>query len=231
MLAKISYVEIDYGITSKPENINELISFWKTAKQKISKRINHFKNIFKTVSEEAVFAELAFCLFTPQSKAISCWKAVTVLNDRHLLFTSNAKEIAETINNVRFRNNKSEYLVNARDFFTKNNAISIKKELSYFKDSKMSRKWLIDNVKGIGYKEASHFLRNTGIGLDLAILDRHILKNLQFFGVIKEIPKTLNEKKYLEIEKKMDAFCKKIKIPLSHMDLLLWSIQTGGIFK
>ncbi|MFA6914592.1 MAG: DNA lyase, partial [Endomicrobiia bacterium] len=131
----------------------------------------------------------------------------------------------------RFHNNKAKYLVEARDKFTVNNKISIKEKISSFKSSIELRQWLIENIKGIGYKEASHFLRNIGLGLDLAILDRHILKNLKLFEAIDEIPQTLTPKKYLEIEEKMKIFCKKLKIPMSHMDLLMWCMQTGGIFK
>ena len=87
------------------------------------------------------------------------------------------------------------------------------------------------NLTGLGYKEAGHFLRNIGFGERIAILDRHILKNLYSLGVIEEIPASLSGKKYLDIEKKMADFSKEMHIPLSHLDLLLWSKETGEIFK
>ncbi len=93
------------------------------------------------------------------------------------------------------------------------------------------REWLVKDVKGIGYKEASHFLRNIGFGKQIAILDRHILKNLKLYGVIGDIPKMLSRKKYFEIEKKMMDFSKEIEIPMSHLDLLFWYKETGEIFK
>ena len=99
------------------------------------------------------------------------------------------------------------------------------------KDIKSLRKWLVKNIKGYSFKEAGHFLRNIGYGSQIAILDRHILKNLVLFGVIPDIPKTLNEKTYLEIEDKMTAFSKKINIPMHHLDILFWYKQTGEIFK
>ena len=83
----------------------------------------------------------------------------------------------------------------------------------------------------MGYKEASHFLRNIGFADYLAILDRHILKNLKIFGIIEEIPKSLSKKKYLEIEEKMRNLANEVNIPLSHLDLLFWSKETGEIFK
>jgi N-glycosylase/DNA lyase len=80
---------------------------------------------------------------------------------------------------------------------------------------------------GIGYKEASHFLRNIGLGDSIAILDIHILRRLRSLGVINEVPRTLTRKKYLEIEVLMRDFSGRVKIPLAHMDLLFWSMATG----
>ncbi len=93
-----------------------------------------------------------------------------------------------------------------------------------------SRELIVKHVKGLGYKEASHFLRNIGFR-NLAILDRHILKNLQKLKVIHKIPSNLNKKNYLLIEKKFYNFSKKIKIHMDELDLLFWSIETGKVFK
>ena len=97
-------------------------------------------------------------------------------------------------------------------------------------DKNEVREWLIKNVKGIGYKEASHFLRNIGFK-NMAILDRHILKNLRSNSIIKEIPKTLTRNRYLDIEKSFISFSKKLDITIDEMDLLFWSAETGKIFK
>jgi len=93
------------------------------------------------------------------------------------------------------------------------------------------RDWIVKNIKGMSYKEASHFLRNVGFGEDIAILDRHILKNLVKLEVIDELPKTLTPKLYLEIEEKMRNYCEFVKIPMDEMDLLLWYKEAGVIFK
>ena len=183
MLIKINFVEIPNS-KIKPKNSKELFLFWnKTAKSYIEKRINHYSNVFKKGTDEAIFAELAFCIFTPQSKALSCWKAVNILNEKNLLFKGTANEISKNINNVRFQNNKANFLVEARNKFTLNGNLNIKQILKSYNNPLDLRKWIIDNIKGIGYKEAGHFLRNIGLGLDLAILDRHILKNLKFYDL------------------------------------------------
>lgn len=230
-MIKINFVEIP-NIKQKPKTRAELFSVWNTvAKEPIAKRVKHYSDVIKKGTDEEIFGELAFCIFTPQSKAVSCWKAVNVLDEKKLLVTGTADEIAENISGVRFQRNKAKFLVQAREKFLSNGKIKIKDFLKSFKSPQNLRDWIIKNIKGIGYKEAGHFLRNTGLGLDLAILDRHILRNLKFYNAIDEIPQTLTPKIYLQIEEKMVKFCNDIKIPMSHMDLLLWAMQTGGIFK
>jgi N-glycosylase/DNA lyase len=112
-----------------------------------------------------------------------------------------------------------------------NRKISIKPRLSSFDSIYACRDWLVQNIRGLGYKEASHFLRNIGLGEDIAILDRHILRNLAMIGLIEDIPNSMSKKKYLQIEKEMDKFARQIRIPLPHLDLLFWYKETGKIFK
>ncbi|MBI4175854.1 MAG: DNA lyase, partial [Candidatus Aenigmarchaeota archaeon] len=78
--------------------------------------------------------------------------------------------------------------------------------------------------------EASHFLRNVGF-TDLAILDRHIMRNLVRYNAIKEVPKSLTRKKYYYIENRMKSFCARVGIPMDELDLLFWSEETGEVFK
>jgi len=132
---------------------------------------------------------------------------------------------------VRFHNKKAGYIVIARKVFLENRKISIKKTLDGFHDTLECRDWLVQHIKGLGYKEASHFLRNIGYGENIAILDRHILRNLCRLGIIHEIPKSLTRSQYLHIENKMAVFAEQITVPLSHLDLLFWFIETGEIFK
>ena len=123
----------------------------------------------------------------------------------------------------RFHNKKAEYLVNARRSFNMN--------VLYGNDILDIRKRIVEGVKGIGYKEASHFLRNIGLGKGIAILDRHILKNLKRYGVIDKVPSSISAKSYLDIEKSARSFAKSMGLGLEELDLLLWSRETGEIFK
>lgn len=177
-----------------------------------------------------VFAELAFCICTPLSKAVHCNEAVNELERTGVLFKGSAGDIRAYLGRVRFNRNKSRYIVNAREYLTDNGRIRIKNKLDVSNVFE-TRKWLDRNIPGIGFKEASHFLRNLGFGKDLAILDVHVLKNLKEFKVIRNIPDPVSKKRYLLIEDKMREFAKRINIPLIELDFLLWYNETGVIVK
>jgi N-glycosylase/DNA lyase len=212
-------------------SVDQLKKIYLLKKKEIASRLREFEQYWTHKNDEEIFAELSFCILTPQSRAKSCWEAITALRDKGLLLRGNADRVREKLHCVRFHNKKAQYLVDARRLFTKNGRISIRKLLGEFADAYERREWLVKNIKGLGYKEASHFLRNMGFGKDVAILDRHILKNLKLMGVIEEVPESMGRSKYLAIEKSMAGFAKDIGIPLAHLDLLLWSKETGEIFK
>lgn len=194
--------------------------------------MKEFKEIWEKGSNEDIHAELSFCILTPQSKAVNAWKAITTLRENGLLFKGSPEEIVEYLNIVRFKNNKAKYLVELREQMTdKNGNIITRDFFDSIKSVKEKREWIVKNIKGMAYKEAGHFLRNVGFGKEIAILDRHILKNLVKLEVIEDIPKSLTPKLYLEIEEKMKAYCKFINIPMDSLDLLLWYKEAGEIFK
>ncbi|MCD4666851.1 N-glycosylase/DNA lyase [archaeon] len=194
-----------------------LLDYYQKKKPEIKSRLKEFEN------NKDYFYELCFCILTPQSSAKSAWKSILKLKE--LDFQNKNINPEDYIKNVRFHINKSKYLNEL-----KNNYDFILSNIKQDKDSRELREFLVKNVKGYGYKEASHFLRNIG-HKDLAILDRHILKNLIKHKVINELPKSLTPKKYFEIENKFINFSKKTNMPLDHLDLLFWSQETGEIFK
>ncbi|MBI2507755.1 N-glycosylase/DNA lyase [Candidatus Woesearchaeota archaeon] len=193
---------------------------YREKKAEIIKRLKGFK----LLSEEDLFYELCFCLLTPQSSAKRADWCIQELKKRN--FKKNKFDPAPILKQkIRFHNNKGKYLLEMMEKYNE-----LKRELDRINDIKEKRGFLVNSVKGLGLKEAAHYLRNTGHE-NLAILDRHILKNLVKANVIKELPKTLTKKKYFEIEEKFRKFSEKIKIPMDHLDLLFWSMETGEIFK
>lgn len=208
--------------------VPELLELYNPINEQIKLRLAEFRHIWETANDEDLFRELVFCLLTPQSKARVCWRAVQRLERKRLIAGGEPCEVQEQLVGVRFNQRKSEYICLARSMFCDR---SLRSAIAGFPSHAAAREWLVENVKGLGYKEASHFLRNIGLGEDLAILDRHILKNLVLLGVIAKVPGSPTKRIYLEIEKEMAAFSEKAGIPMRELDLLLWYKEAGEVFK
>lgn len=187
----------------------------------IKEKLKEFKNLPK----EKYFEEFLFCMLTPQSNAKKCWKAVEQIGKFQEF---NRQKLTEVLKSkTRFHNNKAGYILEAKTTWQK--ILPIIDQSDRIKLRNMISK----NVKGYGLKEASHFLRNIGRSDNqIAILDRHILRNLNKLGIIsQEEAKIKNEKNYLDIEQKFLKFSKDIKISIDELDLLFWSNENGEIFK
>ena len=183
---------------------------------------------FQSVSPSDYFYELVYCLLTPQSSAAHAEQAVTLLSSAG--FDTNNIDPEPFLRRkecyIRFHRTKSRYLLRMKEQFP---IIAIK--LSEPVLSFELREWLVKNVTGLGYKESSHFLRNIGKNDGLAILDRHILRNLNHLGLIDSIPKSIGRKQYLEIEQRFSNCATMFGIAFDELDLLFWSMETGEIRK
>jgi N-glycosylase/DNA lyase len=213
------------------EIIEEVLEIYSSIKIGIEGRLKEFSEIWENETEENLFSELAFCLLTPQSKAKMCWDSICTLKEKNALIYGSEEEVLDCLYGVRFKYKKAKYIIEVRELFKISGNISIRREIEKNKSPFEIREWLVKNVKGMGHKEASHFLRNIGKGQDLAILDRHILKNLKLIGVLEKIPESIPPSKYIELEQTMREFSKEIGIPLDHLDIVLWYKETEEIFK
>ncbi|KJJ85431.1 8-oxoguanine DNA glycosylase/DNA lyase, thermostable [Candidatus Omnitrophus magneticus] len=210
-------------------NLKDLQAEYSAKKTAIKKRLEDFKKVWLE-SEKIIFSELCFCICTPQSNAIYADRAIKNLIKNNALYSGSIQDIRASLKAVRFPNNKAGYIYLARDIFSRNGKISIKKKINTL-DIFSARLWLVKNIKGLGFKEASHFLRNIGFGKNLAILDIHILRRMKNYGLIIDIPKSISKRLYFELEEKLRFFCGKVGIPMAELDLLFWSSATGEIFK
>ena len=188
----------------------------------VDSRIKEFESVGKE-KEDKVFSELCFCLLTANFQAEKCIKIQKDLG-RGIEFLPEEK-LAQELKKAghRFWPQRAERIVNAR-------ACSLELQNAIMKKSgEEMRLWLVENVKGLGMKEASHFLRNVG-HKDVAIIDFHIIDLLVREGLVGK-PKTLTKKKYVEIEKVLRELGKKVGLDLARLDLYLWYIETGKILK
>ena len=187
----------------------------------VAARLREFESVQKE-SEEKIFEELAFCILTANSSARIGLKAQREIGRGFLTYPE--EKLRDELHRIgyRFRRVRAKYIVEARWI------VPQIKELFKMSENE-ARDFLVDNVKGLGMKEASHFLRNTG-AKNLAIVDRHILKILSTEGYI-EIPRTLTRRRYMEIEDVERNLAKKVGMNLAEFDLYLWYISTGEVLK
>lgn len=206
------------------EKLFALTSLYEQRKSAIRARLQDFSRI----PSSHYFYELAYCLLTPQSSAVHADNVITQLRDGSFFEQGFNPEniLRQKEHYIRFHKNKARYLLETRLQFE-----TILSALSNGHAATDMREWLVKNVKGLGYKEATHFLRNIGRNEGLAILDRHILRNLKRYGAISRIPVSLSKKQYFSIEQRFKKFADLIGIPLDELDLLFWSMETGEIRK
>ncbi|MGH9914815.1 MAG: N-glycosylase/DNA lyase, partial [Pyrinomonadaceae bacterium] len=108
----------------------------------------------------------------------------------------------------------------------------LRDKLRSFRSPMARRDWLARErqIKGLGYKESSHFLRSIGYH-GYGILDKHILYCLQQLGVIELAKSPVTRNHYIEIEDRMKRFADEIEINFDELDLVLWSMRAGEILK
>ncbi len=200
--------------------IKHLQAEYETKKQEIKARLSDFK---KPRTHQQIFYELCYCIITAHGSAAAGRKAQKRLMGNDFLHTGN---IGNCLEGVRYRGNKEKFVLQNRENILEDK-LNFREYLSG--DSFTLREKVAKDsrhFKGLGWKASSQFLRNIWFG-GLAILDRHILKNLKELGVIDEIPKSLTKRKYLEIEEKLNGFSKEINIPVDELDVLMWTIESG----
>jgi len=200
---------------------NRIISEHKKKSSSIKKRLKEFsKN--KKLAPEKKFVELCFCICTPQSQAKKV--AEVIHNDNVELLMNGLQDVLEQElrSKTRFHKNKSRYIVHARNFIQYIDKLP--------DDTIVAREWLVKNIKGLGYKEASHFLRNIGYR-NICIIDRHVITIMHEADVFKKNIPPKNVKEYLLMEQKVKDFAKQLKIDVDELDLLMWSMRTGFVFK
>jgi len=182
----------------------------------VDKRMDDFSKIRYNGYNE-VFRELVFCILAAGTSAELGIKTVNHLGD--VIFTGTREDIQRKLKEVyRFHTIRAGYLDLARKNFR-----NVKL------DDENVREQLVKNIKGIGMKEASHFLRNIGFK-DYAIVDFHIVDILSKNSLIEK-PKSITPKKYLEIEDLLKKLSEKTSTNLGELDLYLWYEETGKILK
>ncbi len=202
----------------------QLAEFYARFEREITARLEEFE---APKTEEDIFYEFCYCICTPQSKALHAMAVVETLRQRSFYTQPFNPEpvLCDRHHYIRFHRTKAIRLLQLRGCFSQ-----ILDMLSSEADPQRLRAWLVASVNGFGYKEASHVLRNLGYS-ELAILDRHILRNLVQLGVVDDPTPPHTPAQYKAVEHAFQNFAAHCGLPLQALDLLLWAIETGVVLK
>ena len=200
-------------------------------KDEIRRRLSEFAVTGQRASDEQLWEEMVFCFFTGGCSARMGLNAVEAV--RPLLLAGDQAALAKALTGVhRYPNARARYIVASRAFLKEHCGLRLRKKLNSFDCRLERRDWLVreKGIKGLGYKEASHFLRNVGFA-GYAILDKHVLNCLAELKIIDE-PKPPNTRaRYLTVEDKLKDLTAATGIDFDELDLVLWSMKTGVILK
>ncbi|PSG99776.1 MAG: hypothetical protein BRC28_02935 [Nanohaloarchaea archaeon SW_4_43_9] len=218
-------------------NIDKVKAHYRERETEIEKRLEQFRAL-KDENDYRLFIELVFVILTSQTEAQKAWKATEELDEKNLLMEGNKGQIAEILrrNGVKYEENKASYIIQNRGKLSQPTLSNPTKELKLKEkidgeNLDKSRKWIVENIQGIGWKGASHFLRNIGYGNSFAIVSTHIVDLMHELDVIEKAEIPDNEEDYREMEEKLQNFSEKIGVEIKSLDLVLWSMKTGQVFK
>jgi N-glycosylase/DNA lyase len=217
----------------EPITIDSLLATHAVRKKEIRSRLREFRHVWQTASDARLWEEMVFCIFTAGASAKMGLRSVEAL--RPLLQSGAQQEMTRALVAAgahRFPNARPGYVIVTRDYLRESCSMRLRERLLSFRDSIARRDWLAKDprVKGLGYKEASHFLRNVGFK-GYGILDMHIVRSLYELNVIDSPKPPTTRGKYLDTEDRMRQFADTSGINFDELDLLLWSMKTGEILK
>ena len=201
----------------------ELLELYELRGEEIRNRLLEFKETLQKADDRQIFHELSFCILSSgvgPKTAGRCMRAI-----REKLADGEEDELLGRIETIhKYAENASRYIVLTREYLKKEHGFLLKSLVSSFEDRVERRDFFAKNpgIKGLGYMQASHFLRNLGFS-GYAILDRNNLASLSELGIIGETKYPLTKKRYLETESLMTEAARELGISLDEFDLLLWS--------
>jgi len=217
----------------EPIVLDNLRAVHKARKREIRNRLAEFREVGRDGSDARLWEELVFCIFTAGASARMGFRAIDAT--RSLLQDGEREDLTFALKEAgahRFPVERPGYIVVTRNYLRDHCGMALRKKLESFEDPLERRDWLAreKQIKGLGYKESSHFLRNIGFK-GYAILDKHVMSCLMDLKVVETKKPPSTRRRYLETEQRLKAFAREIKIDFEELDLVLWSMKTGEVLK
>jgi N-glycosylase/DNA lyase len=217
----------------KPVAVDGIRAAHKARKKEIRKRLDQFNYIWRNGSDEQLWEELVYCIFTAGASARMGFRAVEAV--RPFLLSGDREEMTVALKTAgahRFPVERPGYIVITRNYLRRHCGMKLRRQLESFSNLLERRDWLAreKEIKGLGYKESSHFLRNIGVK-GYAILDKHVMNCMADLEIVDSPKPPATRARYLETEETLRRFARDIRIDFDELDLVLWSMKTGEVLK
>jgi N-glycosylase/DNA lyase len=215
----------------EPVTLEKIKQVYAARGAEIRARLAEFENIWQAETDERLWEEMVFCFFTGGCSAKMGLRSIEAV--RPLLLHGNFEQLSGALSGVhRYPFARAGYIVASREFLREHCDMRLREKLNSFTNDLERRDWLVSEkrIKGLGYKEASHFLRNIGLK-GYGILDKHILRSMSELALISDPKPPGTRAKYLATEEKLKELARLTGIDFDELDLVLWSLKTGEILK
>lgn len=220
-------------LNRKPVALEDIRATHKARRKEIRARLDQFQEVWRKGSDAQLWEELVFCIFTAGASARMGFRSIEAI--RSLLMDGGREEMTQALKSAgahRFPVARPGYIVVTRNYLRADCDLALRAKLQSFADPIERRDWLAreKQIKGLGYKESSHFLRNIGL-MGHAILDKHVMSCLADLKVVETPKPPATRARYLETEERLRSFAREIRIDFDELDLVLWSMKTGEVLK
>lgn len=214
-----------------PITLENIIAAHAERRDEIRGRLGEFERIRHHGTDLEWLEEMVFCFFTGGCSARMGMSALEAV--KPVLLTGDQAAIAGALTGVhRYPNARARYVIYSRDELRKHYGLKLRNKIESFECPNERRDWLVRDkaIKGLGYKEASHYLRNIGFK-GYAILDKHVLNCLKDLKIIDDAKPPNTRAAYLSTEESLKKLAALTGIDMDEIDLVLWSMKTGVILK
>ena len=194
-----------------------------------------------TLDERALWWELSCCILSSQVPYGIASAAADAIARTELLLAqaSDHAALADALEDIlmhrvdvdgrpvryRFPGSRAKQLAAAHAAVYCREA-SLSALLQDFSDASEARQWLVKHIPGAGPKQASMFLRNTGLTYSLAILDRHVLNYMSEVGISAHTqPYVSGMSTYLRLEQSLREHATRIGYDVGLLDWAIWIVM------
>lgn len=129
----------------------------------------------------------------------------------------------------RYPRSRSRYIIATAQTLYGEDGSGLKNLLASAQDEYHARRLVERKATGVGYKQASLFLRNASYARNLAILDSHVLKFMTLVGLLDcfaSDPRSgFSPGQYSKVESRLFAYAMENGVSLSSLDLAVWIVM------